>query len=82
MVDKIYVVCIKGICEEHGRVEQWIDSYWTDRDAAIAIAEKIWEGDRWELLTEITVFGRALNKTKCGQNAWDETDEFVKRFKA
>lgn len=57
----------------------WVDSYWTDEEAALSEAQKLWDNDSEVLFQKITVFGRKLNVSGSGRNVWDsETDRFIK----
>lgn len=59
--------------------KSWIDSYWTDKAAALAEAQKLWEEDNDEFIKKIVVFGRKTNIHGKGVNEWNNMrDRWIK----
>lgn len=56
----------------HAEERSWIDSYWTDRNAAVAEAERLWNNDTEECYQKVMVFGRKLNISGDGVNLWND----------
>ena len=59
----------KSTCYPEQR--EWVDSYWTDEAAAVAVAERLWGDDSDEMYEKIVVFGHKLNIRGEGKNEWN-----------